>query len=240
MRGNYRISVVIPCHNEEEGIEKILSTMPDFVDEVVVVDNNSEDRTAEVARRYSAKVVVETRQGYGAAYKKGLKEVNGDIIVTMDGDATYPRIAIAYLLDILFEDNLDFISVWRVAIDWRESTDYMLRYIGNRIFNLTILLLYQRHIHDSQSGMWVFKKSLLELVTLKSDGMPFSQEFKLEVFTNKNIRAREVPIQFSYFKRRGESKLSLWRDGIKNYLHLFIKRWEMLFNKRRKNRIRKR
>jgi len=229
MRGNYKISVVIPCHNEEEGIQKVLSTMPDFVDEVIVVDNNSEDRTAEIARQYGAKVVVEKKQGYGAAYKRGLSEAKGDIIVTMDGDATYPRIAIAYLLDILFEDDLDFISAWRVAIDWRESADYMLRYMGNRIFNFTILLLYQRHIHDSQSGMWVFKRSVLKLVTLRNDGMPFSQELKLEVFVNKDIRAREVPIQFSYFKRKGESKLSLWKDGVRNYCHLFIKRWEMLF-----------
>jgi len=230
MRGSYRISVVIPCHNEEEGIQKVLSTMPDFVDEVIVVDNNSEDRTADVARQYGAKVVIETMQGYGAAYKKGLSEAKGDIIVTMDGDATYPRIAIAYLLDILFEDDLDFISAWRVAIDWKESADYMLRYTGNRIFNLTILLLYQRHIHDSQSGMWVFKRDILNLVALESNGMPFSQELKLEVFCDKKIRAREVPIQFSYYKRKGESKLSLWKDGVRNYIHLFTKRLDMLFN----------
>lgn len=231
MRGNKKISVVIPCHNEEVGIQKVLSTMPDFVDEVIVVDNNSEDRTAEVAREYGAKVLLETRQGYGAAYKRGLSEACGDIIVTMDGDATYPRIAIAYLVDILFEDELDFISAWRVAIDWRESFDYMLRFIGNKIFNLTILLLYQKHIHDSQSGMWVFNRDVLDSITLESDGMPFSQEFKLEVFCSKHLRAREVPIQFSYYKRKGESKLSLWRDGIINYINLFTKRYKMLFKK---------
>jgi hypothetical protein len=231
MRSGKSISVVIPCYNEEEGIKRVLNTMPDFVDEIVVVDNNSTDRTSEVAESLGARVIFEERQGYGRAYKTGLKKAEGDIIITMDGDATYPRIAIQYLLDILFEDNLDFISAWRVAIDWRENLDYLLRFMGNRVFNLTILLLYQKHIHDSQSGMWVFKREILQTVCVESDGMPFSQELKLEVFCNKNFNSREVPIQFSYFKRKGESKLSLWRDGIRNYFHLFTNRLAGIFNK---------
>lgn len=234
MRGGKKISVIIPCYNEEVGIAQVLSTMPDFIDEVVVVDNNSVDNTSQVARKFGARVVFEERKGYGRAYKTGLSQAGGDIIITMDGDATYPRIAIAYLLDILFEDNLDFISAWRVAIDWRESLDYIMRFVGNRIFNLTILLLYGRHLHDSQSGMWVFKREVLREVEVTSDGMPFSQELKLEVFCRRKFRSREVPVQFSYYKRHGDSKLSLWRDGIKNYLQLFVKRLRMKTSKSEK------
>jgi hypothetical protein len=234
LRNGKRISVVIPCYNEEVGIAQVVSTMPEFVDEVLVVDNNSSDNTSIVAKKFGAKVIFEPRKGYGRAYKTGLSSATGDIIITMDGDATYPRIAIAYLLDILFEDNLDFISAWRVAIDWRESLDYIMRYLGNRIFNLTILLLYGRHLHDSQSGMWVFKREILDEVEVTSDGMPFSQELKLEVFCRRQFRTREVPIQFSYYKRHGDSKLSLWRDGIKNYAQLFVKRLQTSRRKKTK------
>lgn len=237
MRSGKKISVVIPCYNEEEGIERVLKTMPEFIDEVVVVDNKSTDKTSEVARGLGARVVYEGRQGYGRAYKTGLSEATGDIIITMDGDATYPRIAISYLLDILYEDDLDFISAWRVAVDWRESLDYLMRFLGNRIFNLTILLLYQKHIHDSQSGMWVFKRDILKSVNVESDGMPFSQELKLEVFCNPEYNSREVPIQFSYYKREGESKLSLWGDGIRNYFHLFTNRIARMFGKKNKTII---
>lgn len=227
MRSGLKISVVIPCHNEEEGICRVLDSMPDFIDEIIVVDNASSDRTGEYATARGARVIREERKGYGRAYKTGLVAATGDIIVTMDGDATYPRIAIAYLLDVLEEDQLDFISAWRVPVDWRDSFDYFLRYTGNRIFNFAIMLIYFRHIHDSQSGMWVFKRSVLEKVDVKSNGMPFSEELKVEVFNRKDLRCREVPIQFKYSQRAGEAKLSLWKDGVKNFFFLFGKRFRL-------------
>ena len=84
------ISVVIPCYNEEEGIQHVIRSLPPSVDEVVVVDNNSTDRTAEVSAALGARVVPEKRKGYGAAYKAGLPAATKDVTVTMDGDGTYP------------------------------------------------------------------------------------------------------------------------------------------------------
>jgi glycosyltransferase involved in cell wall biosynthesis len=230
MRHGLKISVVMPCYNEEEGVEECLRQMPSFVDEVIVVDNNSSDRTGVVAREGGAKVVFEARPGYGRAYKSGLSQATGDVICTLDGDATYPVNAIPYLIDILVADELDFISAWRIAADWQENFDYILRFLGNRVFNLTIALLYWFRVRDSQSGMWCFKRDVLERVNVTSDGMPFSEELKLEVFENRRLlRAREVPVHFHYVKRRGESKLSLWRDGSKNFLFLFVRRLKKLF-----------
>lgn len=225
MRHGLKISVVMPCYNEEEGVEECLRQMPSFVDEVIVVDNNSSDRTGVVAREGGAKVVFEARPGYGRAYKSGLSQATGDVICTLDGDATYPVNAIPYLIDILVADELDFISAWRIAADWQENFDYILRFLGNRVFNLTIALLYWFRVRDSQSGMWCFKRDVLERVNVTSDGMPFSEELKLEVFENRRLlHAREVPVHFHYVKRRGESKLSLWRDGSRNFLFLFVRR----------------
>ncbi len=84
------ITVIIPCLNEEQGIERVLRAMPEFVDEVIVVDNNSTDRTVEVAASLGAKVIREDVRGYGRAYKRGFAAATGDLIVTLDGDQSYP------------------------------------------------------------------------------------------------------------------------------------------------------
>ena len=87
---NLRISAVVPCFNEEGGIRQVILRMPVRVDEIVVADNRSTDRTAEVARSMGARVIpVETR-GYGAALAGGFAAATGDVIVSLDGDATYP------------------------------------------------------------------------------------------------------------------------------------------------------
>jgi hypothetical protein len=94
-----RITVVIPCLNEEQGIEQVLRRMPAFVDEKIVVDNNSTDRTAEVAASLGATVIREDVRGYGRSYKRGFSTATGDVIVTLDGDHSYPPDAISYLLE---------------------------------------------------------------------------------------------------------------------------------------------
>ena len=85
-----RITVIIPCLNEEQGIESVLRRMPEFVDEVIVVDNASTDRTSDVARSLGAKVIRENVRGYGRSYKTGFAQATGDLIVTLDGDHSYP------------------------------------------------------------------------------------------------------------------------------------------------------
>src|ERR1039457_2170205 len=81
------ITVIIPCLNEEQGIEKVLHAMPDFVDEVIVVDNNSTDRTPEVAASLGGKVIRAEGRGYGRAYNRGFAAATSDIIVTQIGRA---------------------------------------------------------------------------------------------------------------------------------------------------------
>src|SRR5437763_16919005 len=85
-----KITVIIPCLNEEQGIEQVLRRMPDFVDQVIVVDNGSTDRTSDVASGFGAQVIREDVRGYGRSYKKGFSCATGDLIVTLDGDDSYP------------------------------------------------------------------------------------------------------------------------------------------------------
>jgi len=215
------ISLVIPCYNEEEGLRQLLPKIPHIVDEVLIVDNASTDNTARVARELGARVVEEKMKGYGRAYKTGFKNATGDIIITMDGDGTYPPESITLLLYILFEEDVDFISArrWRSKSLQRKSP---IRIFGNIILSFTMAALYLCYIVDSQSGMWVFKKNVLPNLKLSSDGMALSEEIKIEAFANKNIKTLEIPIY--YGERVGTSKLNIWRDGILNLLFLFKKR----------------
>jgi hypothetical protein len=215
------ISLVIPCYNEEEGLRQLLPKIPHIVDEVLIVDNASTDNTARVARELGARVVEEKMKGYGRAYKTGFKNATGDIIITMDGDGTYPPESITLLLYILFEEDVDFISArrWRSKSLQRKSP---IRIFGNIILSFTMAALYLCYIVDSQSGMWVFKKNILPNLKLSSDGMALSEEIKIEAFANKNIKTLEIPIY--YGERVGTSKLNIWRDGILNLLFLFKKR----------------
>jgi glycosyltransferase involved in cell wall biosynthesis len=216
------ISLVIPCYNEEEGLRQLLPKIPDIVDEVLIVDNASTDNTARVARGLGARVVEEKIKGYGRAYKTGFKNATGDIIITMDGDGTYPPESIALLLYILFEEDVDFVSArrWRSKSLQRKSP---IRIFGNIILSFTMAALYLCYVVDSQSGMWVFKKNVLPNLKLSSDGMALSEEIKIEAFSNKNIKTLEIPIY--YGERVGTSKLNIWRDGILNLLFLFKKRF---------------
>ncbi len=222
MHKGHTVSVVIPCYNEEDGIRVTLADMPNSVDEVIVVDNNCTDCTTEIAATMGAKVVGETKPGYGAAYKAGFRTATGDIIVAMDGDATYPRTFIPVLLDVLIDENLDFISCDRTGHKAEEANSF-LRVLGNFILNLAMFALYLVWLKDSQSGMWVFRRSILPHLNLTSDGMSFSEELKIEVFGRKKWRARELPIY--YRERIGSSKLNLWKDGFGNLFFLFKKKF---------------
>ena len=212
-----RICVVIPCHNEEEGVRATIEQMPPIVDEVLVVDNASTDGTAAVAKELGARVVYEARKGYGRAYKTGFAEARGDIIVTMDGDGTYPPNSIPLLLYVLLEEKIDFMTARR----WRSKNDKSkspLRLLGNAILSSATMLLFRRFLIDSQSGMWIFRRDILQRIRPESDGMALSQELKILAFTHPEIRCLEMPIY--YGERVGESKLNLWRDGFGNLVAL--------------------
>jgi glycosyltransferase involved in cell wall biosynthesis len=222
MYKHLKITVIIPCLNEEQGIEQILRQMPAFVDEVIVVDNGSTDRTSEVASAYGATVIQEEVRGYGRSYKRGFSHATGDIIVTLDGDHSYPVDGISYLLEAFLHLQVDFLNASRFPV--RDPKAMSLKHkIGNLILSLAMSLLFMRWVRDSQSGMWVFRRSILSEMTLEADGMAFSEEIKVEAIRNPRIRFGEISILYS--SRLGEVKLNPWRDGVQNLLFLVKKRF---------------
>lgn len=222
MHRDLRISVVIPCFNEEDGIRHTIGQLPECVDEIVVVDNNSTDRTSEVASSLGARVVFEARKGYGAAYKAGLPAVTGDVTVTLDGDGTYPAEQIPELVEHLVERRLDFISASRFPLKNPKAMTFSNK-IGNMILTVGMAVLYGRFVRDSQSGMWVYRSAVYPTLNLTSDGMAFSEEIKIEAIRNRNVRFGEYHIH--YHPRVGEVKLQKWRDGFRNLFFLFQKRF---------------
>jgi glycosyltransferase involved in cell wall biosynthesis len=240
MYNGLSVSVVIPCFNEERGIAAVLKSMPDYVDQVVVVDNNSTDQTGRIAQELGAEVIFETKKGYGNAYKAGLPAARGDIVATADGDGTYPTHSIGPIIEYLQAKKLDFVSASRFPLRNPKAMRFR-NVLGNKILTWTVRILWWRWIADSQSGMWVFRREVLDQINVKSGGMPFSEEIKLEVIENHRLRFGEYHIDYS--ERIGETKLFAWKDGFENLLYLFKRRLrgtnlERLFRKLQSSRRR--
>jgi len=220
-----KVTVVIPTMNEEKSIGMVIDDVKKAVGssrpfEIVVVDTDSKDRTRAIAAEKGARVVDEPRRGYGRAYKTGFEQASGEFIATLDADMTYPAGDIPQLLDLLEIKGLDFITTNRFAKMEKGAMSAKHR-LGNWVLSSTTRILFRVKLKDSQSGMWVFRKSILGNLEVESDGMSYSEELKIEAF--KKTKAIEVPI--SYGVRMGEAKISSWGDGLGNLKYLFKKRF---------------
>jgi glycosyltransferase involved in cell wall biosynthesis len=217
--------------NEERGIGKTIDAVnrkyfakQKWDLEILVIDGNSKDRTREIATDKGAQVILEGRRGYGRAYKTGLAQATGDIIVSGDADATYPFDTVHEYIQLLINEQLDFITTDRFAALKHGSMTLKHRF-GNLTLAWALRVLFLVNIRDSQSGMWIFKRDALSKIQpleIFNDGMPFSEEIKIEMFTSKQIRTREIPSTLS--AREGQVKLESFKDGIKNLKFLFKKR----------------
>jgi len=210
------ITYVIPALNEEESIGRVIKRIRD-VDkdgEIVVVDSDSTDKTAEIASSLGAKVLNESVRGYGRAYKKGFSSASGDIIVTLDADGTYPPEEVTKLLYYL-DIGYDFVNGERLKNASREAMIPMHR-IGNAVLNIFTRILFFVDIKDSQSGMWVFRRSIVNKIMPMGNGMEFSEEIKIRAATEFCY----IDIPITYAPRKGEKKLKPWKDGIRNLLFL--------------------
>jgi glycosyltransferase involved in cell wall biosynthesis len=217
-----KITICMPALNEEESIGKTISMIPlrklnemGYDTEILVIDGGSHDNTIAIASSLGAKVL-NSHRGYGRQYRLGFKNAPGEILVTADSDCSYPMEEIPKLLNILETENLDFIHTNRFAFMDHDSMMPLNR-IGNKVLTFFTNFLFRFSLKDSQSGMWVFRKKILDTINLTGDGMSLSQEIKIKAF--RHFKAREV--DSCYRKRVGKVKLRMFVDGCDNLFNLF-------------------
>jgi glycosyltransferase involved in cell wall biosynthesis len=217
--------VVIPTMNEEKSIGLVIDEVLNAIGasrpvEILVVDTDSKDRTRDIASQKGAIVIDEPRRGYGRAYKTGFEKASGEFIATLDADMTYPASEIPTILEKLEKEGLDFVTTNRFAGMAKGAMSAKHR-LGNWVLSTTARILFRVKLRDSQSGMWVFRRSSIEKLKVESDKMSFSEELKIEAF--RKLKSAEVPI--TYRARVGEVKLQSWSDGFGNLKYLFKKRF---------------
>ncbi len=221
------VTVILPTRNEEEAVGLTIDSIPTgWCDEmeILIVDGNSTDKTREIALEKGARVHIEPRKGYGRAYRTGFDIAKGDIIITMDADCTYPAECVPDLVKMLLDEDLDFITCDRLT-KAEEGSMSGLHGFGNWMLSFTARMLFFYGIKDSQSGMWVFRKSIFEDPKMRptNDGMPLSEEMK--ILARKRLgRKKAIEVSVPYRPRVGEAEIHTWGDGWKNLRFLYIKR----------------
>ena len=220
------LSVVIPAYNEEDGIqaiaERVLATRPALeavgVDalELIVVDDGSADRTAEIVRamlpgQRDLRLLQHVRNsGYGAALKTGFAAANGEWIGFLDADGTYPPEWFPELCKTAQERDADLVIGSRMA--GAETQMPQVRRLGNLLFARMLSLISARTVSDSASGMRVFKRSILPQIYPLPDGLNLTPVMSTRAL-HERMEIAETPIPYS--ERVGRSKLSVVRDGVR-------------------------
>jgi glycosyltransferase involved in cell wall biosynthesis len=224
------ISVVIPCLNEEEAVGAVVDQAWEGISasgrpgEVIVVDNRSTDRSAEVAADHGAIVVREERPGYGSAYLAGLAVARGDYIVMGDADETYPiRDLAPFVARLAAGDDLVMGSRFEGTIHG-EAMPWLNRHVGNPILTGLLNVLFGVKISDAHCGMRAVRRDALETLDLHSTGMEFASEMVFKAFRRK-LRVSEIPID--YYPRVGESKLNRFGDAWRHvrFMLLYSPSW---------------
>ena len=222
------VTVVIPTRNEEAAIVRTIRSVPNdgWCEELdfLIVDGNSSDRTRELAEQEGATVYLEPRKGYGRAYRTGFAIAPGDVIVTMDADCTYPGEEVPNLVRRLLDEDLEMITCDRLKLAEEKSMSRMHGF-GNWALSFTMRMLLLAPYHDSQSGMWVFRKRIMDNPKMRptNDGMPLSEEMKINAFRCFG-RNKAIEVSVPYRQRVGDAEINTWGDGSKNLLFLYKER----------------
>jgi glycosyltransferase involved in cell wall biosynthesis len=220
-----QVSVVIPCLNEEAGIVHVVEqawaglASAGLVGEVIVVDNASEDRSAELARDAGATVVQEPRRGYGSAYLAGLAAAGGDYVVMADADGTYDLSLIGPLVERL-RDGAGMVlgsrfegTIHPGAMPWSN------RYIGNPILTGMLNVLFGARVSDAHCGLRAIRREVIPQLELSATGMEFASEMVIKA-GKRHVRIDEIPID--YHPRIGESKLSRFSDAWRHVRFMLV------------------
>jgi glycosyltransferase involved in cell wall biosynthesis len=212
------VSVVIPVFNEEVTIGNVVTRTKRTMEqlgasyEILVVDDGSDDRSADIAQELKAHVLRKAHQGKGFALRYGFRHAKGELVVTLDADGSHKPEEIPLVLRYILEDRADFVVGSRFADSEDNKTKIpKINRTGNRMFNDLIWYLTGAKITDSQSGFRAIRSSLIKSMNLGSYGYEVESEMLVKAL-KMGARVTETPISFVQ-RTVGNSKLDPIRDG---------------------------
>ena len=205
-----KIEIAIPCFNEEVAIEKVISDFRGEIPEaeIVVYDNNSNDRTTQIAIDAGAKVIRVNRRGKGYVVQKIFEYSTAEIIVLVDGDDTYEAMDARQLIEPLLSGHADMTVGTRL-----HSNEFRpMHHFGNRLLTWTLNAIFKTKYKDILSGYRAFNRRFIENVPLISSGFTIETELMIQALEN-NMAVSEIPIRFRNRPSGSHSKLSTFADG---------------------------
>jgi glycosyltransferase involved in cell wall biosynthesis len=225
-----KITVIIPCYNEEKGIIKVIQDIPKekllqlgFETQILIVDNNSTDKTAQICRSLGVSVIFEEKQGKGHAIKTGFNAVSADTkyVVMLDGDNTYKAREIPRLIEPLENDFCDCVVGSRLGGKIKKNSLKFENRLANWFFTFLVRQQYRANVTDVLSGFFAWKKEVTDELRfhLVSDGFSIEMEM-ITKMVKLDFEVYSVPI--TYDVREGETKVDSLKDGLKILL-TFIK-----------------
>ena len=225
------VTFVLPAYNEEKSIENVLEginlTYPES--KVIVVDNNSTDNTALIAKNAGALLINEKKQGKGHAVKKGFKNVKSKFAIMIDADNTYYPNEAGKLLMKLKKNEADVVLGSRLNGIRKKGAITPVNLFGNYILSLTATLLFSK-VSDVCTGYWAFKKEVIDYILkegINSDGFELEAEM-FSVISKKGYKILEIPI--NYGTRVDSPKLNSMNDGWKIFKTLLLCKLQPTYN----------
>ena len=218
------VSVVIPCLNEAANIERCVTLAREVLNrhgipgEVIVADNASEDDSAALALAAGARVVHESRRGYGSAYLAGFAAARGDYIVMADADLTYDFSEIPRFVQEL-ESGAELVMGDRMDNIHPGAMPWLHRYVGNPVLSGILNVFFRTGVRDAHCGMRAVRRDVLPTLDLRTTGMEFASEMVIRA-AKEGLDIRQFPIE--YHPRSGRSKLSSFRDGWRHLRFLLV------------------
>lgn len=211
-----RIAVLIPCFNEEKTIGKVVTdfkrTLPDAA--VYVYDNNSNDRTAAVARDAGAIVRKETLQGKGNVIRRMFREVDAECYIMADGDDTYPAEAAIEMVKRVLEDQADMVVGDRLSSTYFDENKRHFHNFGNSLVRKSINKLFKSNIRDIMTGYRAFSYQFVKTFPVLSKGFEIETEMSIHAI-DKNMNVANVVVEYRDRPDGSSSKLNTFSDGAK-------------------------
>ena len=212
IEAGYQVAVLVPCYNEEHAVAKVVADFHAALPEaaIYVYDNNSTDNTVAVARAAGAVVRRETYQGKGHVVRRMFNDIEADVYVLVDGDATYDAASAPGMVDKLVEERLDMVVAARID---REQTAYRRGHrTGNRVLTGFVAHMFGRSFTDILSGYRVFSRRFVKSFPILSGGFEIETELTVHAL-ELELPVGEIATPYYSRQRGSSSKLSTWSDG---------------------------